>query len=252
MDYKVGYYMSIGRRNNQEDCIFIDGKILQQDEFKKTHMKKLRGSKHLLAVCDGMGGHSRGEVASRFVCERLKDYLRYFRSSGEVPQPLFRDIQDRIEKEVAGNSGTTVACVALNDGKSVIMNAGDSRIYKIAKGAIAYISHDHSYVQSMLDRGYLSEDEAYGHPHKNVIEFGLGSIFKDIWSGNERQVYVTKDVLKNDEYYLICSDGVNDVLRDDEIYDLLHAGPFDNVEGFTRCLKERMKDNFSFILAGKT
>jgi len=250
MDYRVGYYMNIGRRNNQEDCIFIDGKIFQQDRFRKTHMKKLRGPKHLLAVCDGMGGHSRGEVASRFVCDRLKDYLRYFRSSGEIPQNLFHDIQDRIEKEVPGKSGTTVACVVLNGGNSLVMNAGDSRVYKIAKGDIAYISHDHSYVQSMLDNGYLSEAEAYGHPHRNVIEFGLGGIFKDIWHGTERQVHVAEDVLESGEYYLICTDGVNDVLRDDEIYDLLHAGPFDNVEGFTERLRESMKDNFSFILVG--
>lgn len=250
MDYKVAYYMNIGRRDNQEDCIFINGRIFQKNKFRNAHVMMIRGSRALCAVCDGMGGHAKGEWASRFVCEKLKDYLKHFTFSRDTIQHLFNEIQERIEKEGIKDNGTTVACAILEDGKNIIFNAGDSRIYKITNEAILCISHDHSLVQSIVDKGYLSQDEAFIHPHKNVIEFGIGDVFRRAWSKGDKEVFIKDDVLNKDEYYLICTDGVNDVLRDEEIYDMLYPDPFVRYPEFIECLKERMKDNLSFIVIG--
>lgn len=251
MDYKVAYYMDIGLRENQEDCIFVNGTIFQQNKFRNIRIKGVRGSKVFLAVCDGMGGHSKGEWASRFVCEKLKDYLREFIFSGEFIQCIFQEIQKEIEKEAVRNYGTTVAFVALDGINTKIFNIGDSRVYKITREDILYLSHDHSYVQSMIDRGYLSQGEAFHHPYKNVIEFGIGDVFKTEWVKNGKRGYIKDDVLNRDEYYLICTDGVNDVLRDEEIHNILYPDPFDKFSEFVEHLKERMKDNLSFIIIGK-
>lgn len=248
--YKVAYHMNIGLRDNQEDCVFVNGKVIQENKLKRTGVKRVRGDKALFAVCDGMGGHSKGEWASRFVCQKLKDNLEYFEFSGEYIQGLIEKIQKQAEKEGAGNSGTTVAGVALKGDNARIFNAGDSRVYKITGKDIVYMTHDHSLVQSNVDKCYISQDEAFNHPHKNVIEFGIGDIFKNEWDKGDKNVYIKNDVLGADEYYLICTDGVNDVLRDKEIFDILHNNPFERCSEFMEYLNGRMNDNFSFIIIG--
>ncbi len=249
--YKVAYYMNVGSRDSQEDCIFVDGKVFQENSFEKVAVGKSRKSNVLFAVCDGMGGHSRGEWASKFVCEKLRVNLRNFHSSRNGAEFLVEKIQNQMENEMVGNSGTTIAGVALRGDRAEIFNAGDSRVYKITRGGIVYMSHDHSLVQSGVDRGEISPDEAFTHPYKNVIEFGLGDVFKNEWAKGDRATYGRDDYLGEDEYYLICTDGVNDVLRDEEMYDLLDGDPFGGLSVFVESLKERMKDNFSFILIAR-
>jgi serine/threonine protein phosphatase PrpC len=251
MDYRVAYYMHIGLRGNQEDCIFVNGEIFQSKRFRNTHVQKVSGSTALFGVCDGMGGHAKGEFASRFVCEKLKEYLKQFTFSTEFIRNIFSEIQEKTVREDIRNSGTTVACVACSNGSAKISNAGDSRVYKITKEDIVYLSHDHSYVQNMVDEGYLSQNQAFTHPHRNIIQFGIGDVFKNQWDKNDMQIHITDDVLGNDEYYLICTDGVNDIMRDDEIKSILYPDPFAHSGNFIECLKERMKDNFSFIIVGK-
>ena len=114
------------------------------------------------------------------------------------------------------------------------------------------MSHDHSLVQTYLDKGQLLPEEAFVHPHKNVIAFGLGDVFKNEWGIDDKKVYIKEDILNKDEYYLLCTDGVNDVLRDNEIFSLLQPNPFERFQDFVECLKERMNDNFSFILIGSS
>ena len=251
MDYRVACYMHIGLRGNQEDCIFVNGKVFQSKKFRNTHVRKVKGSTTLFAVCDGMGGHAKGEFASRFVCEKLKEYLKQITFSTEFIRNIFSNIQEQVIKEDIRSSGTTVACIAFENGNAKIANAGDSRVYKITNGDIAYLSHDHSYVQEMVDEGFLSKEQAFDHPHRNVIQFGIGDVFQNQWVSHDQQVYITDDVLDNDVYYMLCTDGVHDILRDNEIQSILYPDPFAHTGNFIECLKERMKDNFSFIIVGK-
>lgn len=250
MTYKIAYYMDIGTRDGQEDCIFSNGTVVQQNRCETVSLKKVKKEQALFAVCDGMGGHSRGEWASRFVCQRLKTNLKHLQVSRDFIELLIEKIQNQIENEMVDNSGTTIAGVALKGNESTIFNAGDSRVYKITKNDILYMSHDHSLVQSGIDRGSISRSEAFTHPHKNVIEFGLGDVFKSDWADGDRKVFMREDVLGTDEYYLACTDGVNDVLRDGEILDALLPDPFEGSRELVERLKKQMKDNFSFILIG--
>ncbi len=250
--YRVAYYMNIGTRDSQEDCIFVNGTVVQQKRFEKITSKRIRKEKVLFAVCDGMGGHSKGEWASRFVCDRLKAHLRQQAFSKDSVELLIEQIQNRIENEMVDNSGTTIAGLAMERDESTIFNAGDSRVYKITNEDIRYMSHDHSLVQSSVDLGYISQGEAFSHPHKNVIEFGIGDVFKSDWAEGTRKVYKREDVLGKEEYYLICSDGINDVLTDGEIFDALHPDPFRKSGELVDRVTKKMKDNFSFILVGNS
>ena len=250
MSFKIACYMDIGLRETQEDCIFVNGKIYQQNTFKRFSSQTIRGSKGVFAVCDGMGGHTRGEWASRFVCERLREYRRDIACSRENLEGMFKKLQQDIEGENAVNCGTTVACVVSDGGHTMICNTGDSRVYKVTPDDIIYLSHDHSFVQSMVDQGYLSQDDFFRHPNRNVIEFGIGEIFKTKWDRAAKEVYIKNDLLHAGEYYLLCTDGVNDVLKDREIYDILRADPLGRVNELIGSIRQDMKDNFSFILVG--
>jgi serine/threonine protein phosphatase PrpC len=242
--------MNVGLRDGQEDCVFINGKVLQERVFERAVSITTEETRGVFAVCDGMGGHSRGEWASRFVCSALRDALTHFEYTEEFIEHLAERIQNYMENEMIENSGTTIAGVVLDGDNAIIFNAGDSRVYKITKNSLIYLSHDHSLVQYYVDIGYLSRNEAFGHQHKNVIDFGIGDVFKSQWADGARKIYVRGDDLGRDECYLICTDGVNDVMNDDEISAALLPDPFERISDFTNVLTGRMKDNFSFILLG--
>lgn len=246
--HKVAYYMNIGQRDGQEDCIFVDGRVFQERKFDAVAVQEVAGERALFAVCDGMGGHAKGEWASRFVCEKLKEHYRDLDFSRSSTEFLIEKIQNQIENETANGSGTTVAGVVLEKDRAHIFNVGDSRVYKITGGGIFYMSHDHSLVQGSVDRGDITPEQAFTHPYKNVIEFGIGDVFRNEWAGGGKAVHITEDRLGADEWYLICSDGVNDVMRDHEIFDVLRDDPFSGLSAFIGSLEERMKDNFSFIV----
>ena len=251
MTYKIAYYMDIGQRENQEDCLFVNGLTVRQDMMKHARIDSVTAPGVFFAVCDGMGGHAGGEWASSFVCGKMKDFIKGLSFSDEYVLNMFGEIQREMEKEGMENSGSTAACVMLKGNTSKIYNIGDSRVYKITKKEILTLSHDHSLVQSMVDKGELSGHEAKGHPYRHIIEFGLGDVFKRQWNTNDKKVYMQDDVLNAKEYYLLCTDGVNDVLRDAEIHDLLSPDPFARFPEFIDCLGKRMKDNTSFIVVGK-
>jgi PPM family protein phosphatase len=252
MSFNLSWYMDIGLRENQEDCLFINGRIYQKNTFKHPSVQTIKGRKGLFAVCDGMGGHSRGEWASKFVCGQLKASRTDITCSREKLKNVFRNMQIKIEGESVANCGTTVACVVLEGDHAILCNTGDSRVYKIVRDNILCLSHDHSFVQSMVDQGYLAQDEMFRHPNRNVIEFGIGDIFKQKWDRGDKEVYFKDDILHAGEYYLLCTDGVSDVLRDSEIYEVLYDDPFKRVGEFIENIRKGMKDNFSFIIIGSS
>ncbi|MEW6585016.1 MAG: PP2C family serine/threonine-protein phosphatase [Nitrospirota bacterium] len=246
--YKTAYYMHMGLRESQEDCLFINGKIFQDRMFREVAFETVPSAAAAFAVCDGMGGRRMGEWASRYVCEKLVEHLKDFELSVEFVGRVLYKIQSRMEKESVNDSGATVAGVALANRKAILFNAGDARVYKLNTEDMTRVSHDHSLLQSNIDQGYLSVDEAASFPFRNIIEFGMGDVFRRQWASGEKKPFVREDLIKDDECYLICSDGVHDVLTDREISAALRDDPFALTAAFVETLKSRMKDNFSFIL----
>lgn len=247
---KAAYYMHQGLRTVQEDCIFINGKVFQTAIFQKILLIPIRSKRGLFAVCDGVGGRDAGEWASRYVCEKLGEHVPLPSSSPETIRDIFRMIQRQIEREKVKDSGTTVAGIVLENGRTGVFNAGDSRVYKITRERILCMSHDHSLLQTNLDKGYLTADQAASYPYKHVIDFGIGDIFRREWEKGDRELFIREDVMQQGDSYLICSDGVHDVLKDGEIFAILQHNPFDGTADMAARIQERMKDNFSFILIG--
>ncbi|WP_457644637.1 PP2C family protein-serine/threonine phosphatase, partial [Persephonella sp.] len=141
--YRVLYYTDKGLRNYQQDCLYIDGTIVQAESMKNPSYSEIKKKEILVAVCDGMGGLSDGDIASRFVCKQLKDLSIPFSVEG-IYRALYT-VQKEFTRTGIINSGTTVAGVYMKENKSIIFNVGDSRVYKLTEKKITYISHDHSY-----------------------------------------------------------------------------------------------------------
>lgn len=177
-------------------------------------------------VCDGMGGHAGGNVASRMAAERilgeLKKNYRENMSSSSVKNMIESaivlanlDIVDEAEinNELEG-MGTTVVVAVITGDVCVIANVGDSRCYLVHADGIEQITKDHSLVQEMVDAGLITSEDASRHPRKNIITRALG-ISDDV------EVDFFDADLGSDGRLLLCTDGLSNHITDDDIIECI-------------------------------
>jgi protein phosphatase len=178
-------------------------------------------------LADGMGGYRAGEVASRTAVEEILAYLR----TVWPPQPpdrcsagdclrdavltanraIFRQAQSAPEFH---GMGTTVVAVLFHEHTVTAAHAGDSRLYRLRRGKLIQLTVDHSVLQELVDRGFFTPEEARLSPNKNLVTRALG-VSDDI------ETDICDIPLIRDDIYLLCSDGLNDMLEDTLIRDLL-------------------------------
>jgi protein phosphatase len=172
----------------------------------------------LFVLADGMGGARAGEVASRLCIEAF----RSMGSEGEPEERLRRAIaaannrifeQAQSDPAVAG-MGTTATAALVRDGSVSFGHVGDSRAYLYRDGGLQQISDDHSLVGELVRRGALSADEAEAHPQRSVITRAVGTepdVEVDTWTIEGRE----------GDVFLICSDGLSDMVGDDGLARIL-------------------------------
>jgi serine/threonine protein phosphatase PrpC len=234
-----------GPRTRQEDCLLAGAELFQKDTLKQT--KTLDTDFLVAGVCDGLGGHDQGESASRFVCEQLQARFRQDQFDPQNIGAVLAEIQVAAAERLPENCGTTVAGLMVKNGRVIAFNAGDSRVYKITSSGMTYISHDHSLVQGLVDNALIQKDAAISHPLKNFVDFGIGPLFQDVWK--DYAVHVFEDALSTDACYLICSDGVHDLMNEAEMHEILMPSPANNGQALLTALETKgLKDNTSFII----
>ncbi len=158
----------------------------------------------LWVVADGMGGHSRGDRASREIIERLQDFTRE-----PTARQAVDDIVARLSKandycrEAANGEvmGSTVAALYLHHQSACLVWCGDSRIYRLRDGTLEQLTEDHSLVQELHRLGELSAEEAENHPSANVITRAIGV-------ADELDVQIQEVDLMAGDRFLVCSDGL--------------------------------------------
>ena len=193
-------------RTDNQDAYFA-GKITDDSVFA--------------VVCDGMGGANAGNVASELAVRHISEYVIRSYRDGMNMTDTEKTLKNAIvsanislydkavnNAELAG-MGTTAVAAFVKDGTAVIAHVGDSRIY-LVNGEIKQLTRDHSVVQSLIESGKITPEDAKVHPRKNVITRALGA---------EENVAVDSDCLNlsNGDTLLLCSDGLTNFLDDKDI-----------------------------------
>ena len=177
----------------------------------------------VLVVCDGMGGANAGNIASELAADAFIDHMNKNLAEIGTHRSIATIVTDAVESantavfdkslydaELSGMGTTLTAAVSTPKGE-VVANIGDSRMYHITTQKISQITTDHSVVQEMIERGEISRNDARVHPSKNLITRALGT-----------NIYQPPDIfflnLEVGEYILLCSDGLSNVVSDDEIF----------------------------------
>jgi len=193
-----------------------------QDVFKVLFDEEK--STAVLVVCDGMGGANAGNIASELAADAFMDYMTKNIAEIGTHRSIATIVTDAVESantavfdkslydvELNGMGTTLTAAVSTPKGE-VVANIGDSRMYHITTQKISQITTDHSVVQEMIERGEISHSDARLHPSKNLITRALGT-----------GIYQPPDIfllnLEAREYILLCSDGLSNVVSDDEIFE---------------------------------
>jgi serine/threonine protein phosphatase PrpC len=177
----------------------------------------------LLAIADGMGGHAAGEVASKIVISTLErldedrpvgDLLSALR---EAVEEANEGIADQVAKDTElDGMGTTLTALRFSGGQVGLAHVGDSRAYLMRADHLSQITHDDTYVQSLVDAGRLTPDEAANHPRKSVILRALTGTFV------EPDVSIRE--ARAGDRYLLCTDGLTDVVSTQTLFETLAEG----------------------------
>lgn len=203
----------------------------------------------LWAVADGMGGHAAGDYVASLIVDTLRrippsDSLAIY---SNALRTRLAEVNAAVREE-AGNRGvsmmgSTVVLLAVRGDTAICLWAGDSRLYRLRDGVLQSLSHDHSYVQDLIDSGLLSEAQARVHPRANIVTRAVGV------ADPLELSQVELDIQPGDTY-LLCSDGLNKTAEDHEIRDVLgHANPYEVVRSLVHLgLTRGAPDNITAIV----
>lgn len=230
-------------RENNEDAVLIMDSFIRDNQGEISLMYDNKG--FFLAVADGMGGANSGEIASEITLKTIKN------SSPDNTDELIKSLRKSKEniKEFVKNhhentgTGTAVAGIYIKENNGIVFNVGDCRVYKKRGGFLMRISRDHSVVENLLEQGLIAPEEMRKHPKRNVITSAISSD-GDI---DDFEIYTRNIKIQDGDVFLICSDGLWDMLEDEEMESCMQ------VSGVVRCLFDKAmenggKDNISIIL----
>lgn len=234
----------IGGRSNQEDSIFpVKGEANE--------------STRLFLVCDGMGGHENGEVASGLVCSTFGKLLANVDHEGftvEMFLDALNEAYDALDREDPDpqsmrKMGTTLTFLHLNDHEVVVAHMGDSRVYHVRpseQNAIIYQSSDHSLVNELVRAEIITPEEALTHPRRNVITRAMQP---KLDPRHKADVRTFNDVQAGD-YFFLCSDGVLESVSNDALVEILRRDVADveKIEAVKALCAASSRDNFSAYL----
>lgn len=233
------------------------------------HLDERSATPVLFAVlADGIGGHRAGEVAAEMVVDIVSKIVS--NSNGSDPQGTLRAAIQTASNEVyklaqaeegRKGMGATVVCAWVIGKRLYTAYVGDSRLYLIREGQIQRLTRDHSWIQEAIESGILTPEQAEGHPNAHVIRRYVGSpeppevdfrLYLDPRESEKEAVQNQGTELKNGDRLLLCSDGLTDLVEDQEILEFVQEQtPEDAVDKLIDLANERGgHDNITIVLVG--
>ncbi len=196
-------------RENNEDSFIVDEKNLA-----------------FFIIADGMGGHKAGEIASQKAVSILREDLLNTEINSEedlvsILVSSVKEANEEIYNLSRGNlkyrgMGTTLSLIYIFEDNVFYINVGDSRIYEINDQYINQITQDDSFVNYLIEIGEISKDEAESHPKKNVLTKALGT-------SEDLDIEVNKIPYNKENKYLICSDGLSNMVSKDMLFSIING-----------------------------
>jgi len=204
----------------------------------------------LVVLADGMGGHNAGEVASEIAVTIIRQQLS--NKTHADPVDAIRSAIDKANEAIflkaqqsllCAGMGTTVVVVLFDESQVTIGHVGDSRLYRLRDGELGQLTSDHSLVQELVDEGFMNEAEAHESVSKNVITRALGT-------EPEVQSDIQQQQLCAGDRYLICSDGLSDMIETADILNLMsESGMDESIDKLVALANQHGgSDNISAIL----
>ncbi len=245
MKLLLAYITNRGRvRLRNEDALLVGGRVISGLSMEAPEILRMEAEGVLLAVADGMGGMPCGDKASRLVLEFLKDSRA---DSVEAVKKLLEEAVSFLDRYVGehpecSGMGTALAGMFLSEGRSVLFNVGDCRVYRF-KEEPELLTRDHTEAYELLERGLIDEEGLRRHPLRNVLTSAIMGGYKVDLKVHAKEVSVERG-----DVFLLCSDGLWDELSREEMSGCLSRG----VEEGSLCLLRKAlqggKDNVSFVL----
>lgn len=198
-----------------------------RENNEDAYLLEQQGRYVIAVVADGIGGYEGGEVASYLACKCISDYLRDSpeKDLGEdVLKQAVIHANNAIVSQQQNPRLSSMGCVLtavlfdLEQHLACMCHVGDTRLYKYKDGVLTKLSRDHSLVGLQEDAGLLSEEEAMSHPRRNIITQFIGNSRLD-W--NTTYMMDLSFPVETDAQYLICSDGLYDMVSSAEIMEVL-------------------------------
>lgn len=240
-------FSEIGRKDNQEDFLWPLPNAVTVDD-------------RVFLMCDGMGGHDNGELASKTAATALGKYLTSHPSpDGIVTKVMFEqalayayDELDKVDNGAVKKMGTTMTCLVLHRGGALVAHIGDSRVYHIrpsladedGRSGIIYQSADHSLVNDLLRAGEITEEEAIDFPQKNVIMRAMQPHLERRYKADILNI----DDVQAGDYFFLCCDGVLEQLTNDTLGEILKNQTLDDnakVNAIKKVCDGKTHDNYT-------
>lgn len=226
------------KREINEDSLFVDKDL------------------GLFIVADGMGGHQAGEVASGTAVKIIASFIKENIGKGE-PASIIKEAIFKANNEIVINSieepnlegmGTTVVLALQNGGKIYIANVGDSRAYLINDSRIEQLTDDHTLIAELVSAGKMTKEEARVHPKRNILTNAMGASLR-------ADACIRPVIAEKGDCILLCTDGLTDMLTDDEIKGIVISPNLSTDEKcrelISRANEEGGRDNITVVLIVK-
>lgn len=239
-------------RSGNEDSILVSGRVVTGITMEQSDITIISSLPALFCVADGIGGAACGEIASKMVLEFFARQNVPETEEGIVAMVAgAKEVLDALVLATPSYTGlgTTIAGVIILPDCAIIFNSGDSRVYGITQDKIDRLSHDHSLVQELCDNGVITCEQVYSHPYRNIITASI--------SGDPRRptplVRVRHLPRLPDQRFLLCTDGVWEVIRDDALATFCRLSDMQTAADtiLDACLAGGGPDNISLILIGE-
>jgi protein phosphatase len=242
-------------RGNNEDNFYAGDKTLSDCKGEPVLISGGADGFGIYAVCDGMGGAEYGEVASGIAVKELEKYRKRMKqgnSAENVCRAYVDGANDKICAEIKARDGvrmgTTLALLSVNGDKASVCNIGDSRVYMRRYGGLEQLSADHTQMRRMIDNGILTPEQAKIHADRHKLTQHLGIFPHEMVI----EPYISDSIgLKNGDVFLLCSDGLTDMLEDEAIEKIISQNTEPRqaaAELISAALENGGKDNVTVIV----